>query len=525
MERSASMKSGNLDTNPGTLKKGFVSASIGVEDFAHTSALTDVAEPETPPVEAKPKFRFGRMFPELTPFQPPDEGLIDLGNIMFSSQDVSENLRVPAGYTFLGQFIAHDISFDVNLDILPTPINADEVENVRSPFLDLESLYGADPDLYQKDGVHLRVGDTEPVRSIEDDANRVYQNDLPRKDKKAIVSDFRSDENLALAQTYVAFLKFHNRVVDLLLSQESGPPSPAIFEEARKKVIQHYQWMVLHDFLPKIIEEGALKGAQDALKNGSLRFKVKDGETLFMPIEFSHAAFRIGHSMLAESYEWNRVFQSPGYQKAGRAKFIHLLLFTGSGGLQRNPTLPSNWIIDWTRFFDFTGFNGIANNPNFNYAKKFGTSLTPALEILKNFLTKITRPEFKSLPILDLIRGSRLKLPSGQDVAKALGLEPIRPSEMVKYPHQPTFKKFKFDEQTPLWYYVMREAELFHDGERLGPVGSQIIAETFVQLIHSSPHSILQRSGWKPDLGQRERNEFGMADLLVFSNVVNPLGA
>ncbi len=512
------MKNWNLNTNANPVKEGLASASLAMEDFAHTSALDEDVS-----AEAKPEFRFGRLFADLPPLDTTDESLIELGKLMFLNQDLSENPSLPAGYTFLGQFIAHDISLDVNFDIPSDRVNADEVENLRSPFLDLESLYGTGPseapDLYNADQVHLQVGDTEAVKT--DDADRVYHNDLPRENKIAVVSDLRSDENLALAQTHVAFIKFHNSVVDRI-SQDSQSSGSVIFEAARKKVIQHYQWIVLHDFLPKIIEEDTLK---NALKNGSRRLEVKDGEAPFMPVEFSLAAFRVGHSMLIDYYEWNRVFQSPSDQKSGKAKFVDLLLFTGFGGLRLNTTLPSNWIIDWTRFFDFTGFNGIANNPKFNYAKKFGTSLTPALGILTNFLTHITKSEFQSLPVLDLIRGSRLGLPSGQDVAQALGFEPISPSEMVKYPFPKTFTDFEFDKRTPLWYYIMREAEIFHNGKRLGPVGSRIVAETFVKLIRSSPHSILKERGWKPDLGQRERNEFGMADLLVCANVVNPLGS
>ncbi|MGA9770196.1 MAG: heme peroxidase family protein [Blastocatellia bacterium] len=512
------MKNWNLNTNASFVKEDLASASLAMEGFAHTSASDeDVSADE------KPEFRFGRLFADLPPLITTDESLIELGKLLFLNQDLSENPSLPAGYTFLGQFVAHDISLDVNLDIPSDQVNADEVENVRSPFLDLENLYGAgpseSPDLYNDDQVHLKIGDTEAVKT--DDADRVYHNDLPRENKIAIVNDFRSDENLALAQTHVAFIKFHNSVVDRI-SQDSQSPKSVIFEAAREKVIQHYQWIVLQDFLPKIIEADVLK---DALKNGSMHFNVEDDETPFIPVEFSLGAFRVGHSMLIDSYEWNRVFQSPADQKSGRAKFIDLLLFTGFGGLQKNTTLPSNWIIDWTRFFDFTGFNGIVNNPKFNYAKRFGISLTPALGILKNFLSHITKQEFQSLPVLDLIRGSRLGLPSGQHAAQALGFEPISPSEMVKYPFPKSFTDFEFDKKTPLWYYIMREAEIFHSGKRLGPVGSRIVAETFVKLIRSSPHSILKKRGWKPDLGQRKRNEFGMADLLVCANVVNPLGS
>lgn len=196
--------------------------------------------------------------------------------------------------------------------------------------------------------------------------------------------------------------------------------------------------------------------------------------------------------------------------------------------------LPSNWIIDWTRFIDFSGFNGIANNPKFNRAGLIDTTIAPGLKMLEPFFTHISNPAFRSLAVLDLVRGSRLGLPSGQDVATALGVTPLSPSEVAdEEPHRSVLMRHEFDRQTPLWYYILKEAQLYRGGERLGPVGSNIVAETVIGLIDANPISIRKKdqtvagnqSDWKPDLGQKQRDQFGMADLLVFANAVNPLGS
>ncbi|MCI0486598.1 MAG: heme peroxidase family protein [Blastocatellia bacterium] len=507
------------------------SASSEMEGSGPLSSLeNEVVRTLSPSSETKPVHRFGYMFrnPKLAPFRPDDKSLIELGNAMLDGPDLGEHPTLPAGYTYLAQFIAHDTTLDPNRAIPDNPMDAEKIENKRTPFLELDSLYGTglpqeNEHLYKPNLIHLKVGLTAKMRDGE--ANRTYINDLPRKtdNPEAIIGDPRNDENLALAPVHVAFIRFHNNVVEHL--KQDHPFDHTLFEKARKKVVQHYQWIVLNDFLPKIIEEEVLK---ESLETEPEHFKAEAGEVPFMPVEFSAAAFRFGHSMLRDSYEWNRIKQSPRRSQGRRiAELFDLFTFTGSDrsiGVS-GKALPSEWVIDWTRFFDFTGFNGIANNPKFNRARKIDTTLTPALKIFQHFLAHITTPEFRSLPVLDMIRGSRLGLPSGQDVAERLGLGPLTPSELLQEPHQSVLRKHDFHKKTPLWYYILKEAQIYHGGKRLGPVGSRIVAETFVELIRASRYSILKERDWKPDLGQKERNEFGMADLLAFANVVNPLGS
>ena len=483
-------------------------------------------------VKSRSVLPFGYLFPDLQPFRPAsDDGLVKLGRAMIAGPDLGEHPNLPAGYTYLAQFIAHDVSFDKTKDIPKTPIQAGHVEQGRTRALDLESLYGVgtpeqNKHLYESDLTHLVVGSTSLV--VEGSVSRSYHNDLPRNHKnpqnprEALIGDPRNDENLALAQIHLAFLRFHNKVVDVLSQDSSTDDGSTLFERARKKVVQHFQWIILHDFLPKVVEESVLR---EAINVGSRKNKWKK---LFVPIEFSLAAFRLGHSMLRDTYEWNRFKQSPHRSERLRmAELFDLFRFTGlhgnmgGGGL----VLPTEWIIDWTRFFDFTGYNGVVNNPKSNRARRIDNTLAPSLKGFQNFLGHISNPDFRSLPVVDLVRGSRLGLPAGQAVAEKLGLTPLSPAELLVGPHRDILKAAEFHKKTPLWYYILKEADAYHSGTRLGPVGSHILSETFVELIRASRNSIFEKPAWKPDLGQKERDQMGMTDLLVLAEAVNPLGS
>lgn len=492
------------------------------------------------------RLKFGYLFSGLNPCRPADEKLIELGEAMVKEPDLGEHPTLLAGYTYLGQLITHDITFDPIQKIPDARVDdVHQVQQERRRALELETLYGIgipsdNVELYEKRKhpklTYLKIGVTDPIPEL--GASCSYRNDLPRPNpndqNKATLGDPRNDANLALAQVTVAFLRFHNKVAEHL-NPNNNLHDDTLFERTRKKVVQHYQWVVLHDFLPKIIEQPVLDSVLESVFEDVRENRPRniDGKWPFIPIEFSIGAFRLGHSMLRDTYEWNRIFQSSDRDPNKHpARLLDLFLLSGRNGTmgKGGGQLPSEWIIDWTRFFDFTGFNGIANNPKSNKARKIDTSLTPGLKDFKDTIRLvITKPEFQSLPVLDLIRGSRYGLPSGQDVAKKLkaknlDLRSLSPSEIAEGPHRDVLKKHKFDEETPLWYYILKEAQVRHEGKILGPVGSRIVAETFIELLWVSQHSILKEPDWKPDLGQKKDGEFGMADLLVFADVVNPLG-
>lgn len=253
-----------------------------------------------------------------------------------------------------------------------------------------------------------------------------------------------------------------------------------------------------------------------------------------MPVEFSTAAFRLGHPLINSSYEWNKIFSSQPDAFGPASLLKHLFAFTGFGSsdLFAQDNLPSSWIIDWTRFYDFQGFDGVSTN-TYNAARSIGPSVIDELMSLRPFPGE-DDPNLRSLPIRTLLRGRLLGLPSGQSVARRLGLTPLSP-EVVAERHPDVMKKFGFDRSTPLWYYILREADKIHSGNRLGPVGSWIVAETFAALMRNSRISILPdvkgAPTWRPYLGRAE-GEFSMPELLYFihrsfpdENYISPLNA
>jgi Animal haem peroxidase len=474
---------------------------------------------------------FGRMFPDLEALAVDDGPLMELADAMTDPDPGStagNNTTVPAGFTYLGQFVDHDITLDLTA-IGEKESDPTAVENFRTPALDLDSLYGLGPDgsrhLYARNpgdpdgkipGPKFLIGRNVPAGGVTGD----HRNDLPRGPEGfALVGDHRNDENLVVAQTHVALLKFHNKVCDQLAA--AGRPAEAIFMEARRIVTWHYQWLVLHDFVERITEKGIVARI---LEHGRRFFRFK--RIPFMPVEFSAAAYRLGHSMVRESYSHNRIFTPGG---ATPATLQLLFRFTGlSGGivgeLAPNPptaptpisVLPSNWIIDWRRFHEVASPNP-ADVP-LNQSRKIDPFVVPTLHTLPG--------GGGSLPFRNLKRGVMLGLPSGQDVAKAMKIpHPLSPEEIASGTDGAVAKKHGLHLRTPLWYYILKEAEQRSNGERLGPVGATIVSEVFVGLVHGDHLSYLWRRGkeWKPDLPSKTPGDFTMADLLRFVGDISPI--
>lgn len=470
---------------------------------------------------------FGRMFPKLAPLDVADAKLQALANAMRDADPADatmDNARIPAGFTYLGQFVDHDITLDLTSlgDKQKDPLG---IENFRTPSLDLDALYGLGPDgsphLYQRNPADLSKHGPKFLigRNITVGFGNVvgdFQNDLPRSPEgMALIGDHRNDENLLVAQTHLAFLKFHNKVCDMLAGQANPPAN--VFAEARRIVTWHYQWIVLHDWVERLTEPGIVA---KILHNGRKFYRFK--KTPYMPVEFSAAAYRLGHSMVRQRYSHNRVFQDIGFDL--------LFGFTGLSGqitgiLAPNPptgplpvsALPSNWIIDWRRFYELgtpPGTPGFA----FNASRRLDPLLVEELHNLPG--------GGGSLPFRNLKRGVNLGLPSGQDVATHMKVKhPLTPDEIATGPDGQVARQQGLDRKTPLWYYILKEAQVRHNGERLGPVGSTIVAEVFVGLVHGDTQSFLwQVANWKPTLPAATPGNFTMADMLAFVNDINPIG-
>ncbi len=463
--------------------------------------------------------RFGKMFPNLNPFRPADdEGLIELGDQMKETRPTDttlDNSEIPAGFTYLGQFIDHDITRDPTADFPPITDPA-TIENARTPTLDLDSLYlngpEANPELYEPD--------VDPSRAVFKIGSTVFSpaspnipgglpNDLPRgDDKKAIIGDDRNDENLLVAQTHLAFLKFHNKLMETLPQGDDGGSDATTFDKARRLVTWHYQWIVLNDFLSEVLDPDILA---DIRSNGR-QFYSFTGRP-FMPIEFSVAAYRLGHSMVREVYNHNRVFSDEPGALTPATLFL-LFQFTGSGGLGGQATLPTNWVIDWRRFHE------VDDSGLLNHTRRLDTKLGPMLHTLPG--TTPNQPP--SLAVRNLLRGSRVGLPTGQAVAQEIGATVLTSAEIASGDDGEVLRQHGFDENTPLWYYVLKEADLQRDGKRLGEVGSRIVGEVFVGLLEGDPNSFLSRQpDWVPTLPSATPGDFTMADLLTFVDDVNPI--
>jgi hypothetical protein len=492
--------------------------------------------------------KFGRMFPLLDPLHVSDDALEFLAGLMKDSVNATgdtlpagDNPAVPAGYTYLGQFVDHDITLDT------TPLEVQEADplattNFRSPSVDLDSLYGQGPvihpHLYQRDlATHrttakLLIG--KAGKSFDPAGGDVpdLPNDLPRNQVgRALIGDERNDENLLVAQTHVLFLKFHNKVVDMLMATQPALTGSALFDEARRIVTWHYQWIVLFDFVERLTEPGLVK----RIKNAGRRF-YRFRSRPYMPAEFAAAAYRLGHSMVRERYSHNRVFRDGGlapgtlgllFNFTGKSGQIvgelaaqgALPQPTGPGPL---PDLPSNWVIDWRRFFDL---NTPPATPDFllNPARRLDTKIVPALHTLPGLAGREA-----SLAFRNLRRGVIIGLPSGQDVAWAMGIPRLTEDEVLaglSAAEKTTLRSHNLHKATPLWYYILKEAEVKHAGARLGPVGSTIIAEVFLGLIHGDHKSFLWlQSNWKPNLPSATPGHFTMADMVNFVGDINPVG-
>lgn len=437
-----------------------------------------------------------------------------LGQLMADpGREISPSSQIPAGYTYFGQFVDHDITLDVSSDINAST-DATTLNNMRSPHLDLDSVYGRgpaiDPFLYDFSlvggnptiikmqlGTNQNNGVGGPGGSVGFGGMTVRTNwDVPRAtgSNTALIGDARNDENLVIAQFQHAMLRFHNAVIDLLIM---GSFNGDYFAEAKKIVTHHYQWVVINDFLVRICGQAAVTSA---LANVNAPIN----STFRMPVEFSVAAYRFGHSMIRDNYWVNFIFTNQPLSD----------LFT----FVRPPNIPvrSNWIVDFNAFFT-TGISVPVNNK----ARKIDSVLAAGLNSLPGFSGMMAQ-----LASRNLRRGLALGLPSGQAVAQHFGLVPMTLAQLTSGLPANEVALISgspdLSQKTPLWYYILREAMVLNQGESLGPVGGRIVAETFVRILKRDPDSYINASTpFAPQLpGIMNPGQFELADLLHFADVL-----
>lgn len=493
--------------------------------------------------------------------------------------EATPDSTIPPIFTYWSQFIDHELTKSTDKDkegvsvIEATQLIVrnkstiiENLQNARTPFFDLDAVYGtpvktrADNSSQKtpnqmissnlaaklRDGAKMRIGMAADVnvlgaRGVTPPPAGDLMRDLPRvgqlngilmaKDftsssdpfeefkTKAFIGDPRNDENLVVAQFHVAILRFHNAVVDWLLAndlREEEEPDE-LFERARTIVRWNFQWLVINEFLPAIANP-RIVGEIERQRAQIYQDRFDEIGDVFMPLEFSVAAYRFGHSMIRNAYDFNRNFGRPvgdAVPTIDQASLNLLFAFTGNapdrppfGRLRSEDVLPSDWIIEWDRFLNMNidGDDGSPKLPA-RAARKIDTKLAPPLgDLFKEESTDgINFVELaRHLARRNLRRGYVLNIPTGQAMAAEFGVSNvIPPSDMFSnFPEdvQKTLRDVNLDESTPLWYYILREAEI-NGGNQLGELGTRIVAETFIGLMVNDPESYLHKDKdpeWHP---------------------------
>lgn len=421
--------------------------------------------------------RYRALFPDLPPLRGDEEALHALGRpggpCDLGADASRTDSRTAAVWPFFGQFLAHDITADRSP--LVSHAVAGALRNARAPRADLEGMYGPGPIgapyLYDKD---------DPVKLLLSPGGGC---DLPRNHEGiALAGDPRNDVQLFTSQMLVAFIKLHNLLVDRL--RDDGTAEDDLFAEARRATTWHYQHVILREFLPGLI--GA-ELAAELLEDGPALFRVDEADP-YIPFEFADAAYRYGHAQIRDRYMVN-------------ARFGPVPVFPDLMGFG---PVPSQHAVDWTLMADVDG------HPPAQRSKRIDTRLPGALIALPTEVSGAAAgTDYASLANRDLQRGQAVGLPSGEAVARRLGVRALTPEEVGLAEHG-------WHAETPLWLYILKEADVLHDGEHLGPVGGRLVGEVLVGIVDADPASFRAVDpSWTPTLPARRPGAFGLADVLV----------
>ena len=479
--------------------------------------------------------RFGRMFRNLSPASFGATEADNVANLSALADTMTAGLDppsdspdpeesgIPALYTYFGQFIDHDITFDP-VSVLTKAQDPDGLVDFRTPALDLDNVYGRGPadQPYLYDNLKFRLGDRLQGAGVAD----AY--DLPRFAGRALIGDPRNDENSIVSQLQGLFLRFHNRMVD---------DNPGLdFEVLQQRVRFHYQYVVLNDFLPRIVSHSVLTQLRtgDHYDRGKIKF-FHWKHWPFMPVEFSVACYRLGHSMIR-----------PGYRLNDAADMLLPIFPDGDFkiGLTGFQTMAAGRAIDWGRFIDLDiraygeegGNDTSANKRRLQFAYRIDPSLVNPLHAMPPEVA--SNPP--SLPLRNLERGWRLELPSGQAVARAMHITPLGDSQILigKAVDKPdadekpvainTIANGVFANNCPLWTYVLAEAARHKAAvtipvtgaprpistPQLGPVGGRIVAEVILGLVFGDNSSVLSLDPhWAPVTGAN----FKLKDFVAYA--------
>ncbi len=475
------------------------------------------------------EFRFGSLFGQMGEQAIANDTLLHVGLSSYDKDNpaymedsqfrgTDNNSRIPVGHTYVGQLLTHDISQDkdTKLDRQFTP---GDIKNHSTPWIDLDVVYdyaGKPAERDPADPAKLLLGN--------DIGN---ERDFARNDKgRALIPDQRNDQNNNVAQLTAVVMQFHNAQVERLRQEGSASGNDALFDQARALTIAHWQAIALTEFLPTFVEPDLI---DDIISNGPKIYGDDMAGDGVVPVEFSAAAFRFGHSIIRGRYTLN------DNEAADRVRLFPLSPKELERSLVGHRPIAKERQIDWDRFFDFeTSIQGDLDDDEDQFkglqvSRKIDRFLARPLLRIPEFLM-LGRPvpegllkeqlipdrHILSLASLNLQRGKALRLPSGQAVAASLGLTPISNEDMGLCADMQSCSEWGYEWQegsddAPLFLYILEESRLQGGGERLGAVGGRIVAEVMIGLLRADPGSILNTDFVSPLTGT---SNYTMADMI-----------
>ena len=414
------------------------------------------------------------------------------GSVMHDARGESGDSSIPAAYTFFAQFVDHDITLDTTTQLHGKPVEEqldkhneqrkiNDLPNLRTASLDLDCVYGLGPE-----AMPFIFDQSQPGRMlIGNKKNRT--NDVPRnRDGRALIGDPRNDENIYVSQMQLMFLRFHNRRI-----------AGRSFEQAQEDCRFHYQWIVLYDFLRRVCDPAVYDHALPLIENPKADYPycppIDDCGRICMPVEFSVAAYRFGHTLVRSQYPVNA-----GYPVVD--------LFDERFGTLGFSHVPNSLVVDWRFLLDVEACHEYVNSKAVDHRLADELIRMPDPVVGRN-----AGANDRSLAFRNLLRGYVLGLPSGQSVASALakgckhgGYGKLVENGELPFDHVagweclPSDMREKLEAHTPLFLYLMLEGTA-SGGHHLGPVGSAILLEVFgTMLKHCSTSFLNYKEDGKP---------------------------
>ncbi|MBU2977708.1 peroxidase family protein [Alteromonas sp. C1M14] len=364
------------------------------------------------------------------------------------------NGKLPAGYTYWGQWIAHDI-------VEPTHPNQNHYSSRKvTPCLNLDSLYGVEKGLPS----HIYVDERGFFRLPDNSWDC-----LRDSHQTPLLPEPRNNDNAIILQFHVQWQRIHNNILNTLSTQ----PLPHLwddgryFYQARRLTTQLFHHLVKQEWLKALLDKSVYQYyfASTEPKQRLIHFT---DQLARVPLEFSHGAFRFGHSMVRETYKLT----------ASDSFNLHALLthqpFNGKpiGG------------IDWSLFFgdyaqEIQPINlivvaGMGKVPvNRNIAER---NILAGKKVALATVHECKRYLMDNYPWLCQQTGLTVK--ESNQVLEELKIDPMSQTS--------TFYRLYEDNRLPLWPYVLAEAsaQVDNPGHRLGKLGSIIVAEVLAYAMH-----------------------------------------